>query len=501
MKRRLYAPAVILIGLLSAEIVATAHVYLSNLDLLQATDAILRSGYMPVPNARVAEGLTSLTPAMAGGLFFTLSIGAGLSLITLVVTWLWDRAFKRRLKASFFCLLAWAAALILVNGGGWNLVASMYIVVVPLVTAIAAIVLLPKATTLLSPQGVVWPVAAAVILALLWSLVADANLFTNIRDHLLLPSRPGRSIADAYYGYTLYPAEAFKSLSQKQIRTCVLDDALDRNDRLRLEAIVRSRDYLPVPSGYPADLTIGPDESRSALALINGSDTVMTVQSPSFFDTPDDILARFADHLDDNRVFRSLTLVCLLIGFPLVLFTVLFSVLGLLPDLLVTMAISDVVAAVLCIAIGASLLVPVYRGHNAVAAPGDPAAGLASPSPVTRIAALRKAVMAQQDITGPALALKLAKSPSVAERYWLAHSLAYARRPEAAGLLRTLAEDPVAIVACQALWAMGKRESRNMIPWIIDRINTSSHWYIQMYAYRTLRTLGWVQPRSARFSQ
>ena len=44
MKRRLYAPVVLFIGLLSAQIVATAHVYLSNLDLLQATEAVMRAG-------------------------------------------------------------------------------------------------------------------------------------------------------------------------------------------------------------------------------------------------------------------------------------------------------------------------------------------------------------------------------------------------------------------------------------------------------------------------
>ena len=91
MKRRLYAPAVLLIGLLSAQIVATLHVYLSNMNLLQATETVMRAGYLAVPNARVAAHLDSLTTAMAGGLFFTLSIGAGLSLVTLINAWLWDR--------------------------------------------------------------------------------------------------------------------------------------------------------------------------------------------------------------------------------------------------------------------------------------------------------------------------------------------------------------------------------------------------------------------------
>jgi len=220
MKRRLYAPAVLLIGLLSAQIVATGHVYLSNLDLLQATEAVMRAGYLAVPNAWVTQRLPSLAPAMAGGLFFTLSIGAGLALTTLIAVWIWDRIFQRRLKASVFFLFIWLGVLASVNDNGWNLVASTYCLVVPLVTAVAAIQLLPPKTILLSPLRVLWPVSAAIVLALMWGMVMDRHLFTNIRDHLLLGTRAGQAITEAYYAYTLFPAEAFKALDQKQIRTC-----------------------------------------------------------------------------------------------------------------------------------------------------------------------------------------------------------------------------------------------------------------------------------------
>lgn len=496
MKRRLYAPAVILIGLVSAQIVATAHVYLSNLDLLQAVGAMRRSGYLAVPNGIVADGLSALTTAMAGGLFFTLSIGAGLSLAALVTVWLWDRVFRRRLRDGALCALTWLGAIIAVNSGGWNLVATAYLLVVPGVTGTAAVMLMPARTTLLSPRGVVWPVAAAAILALLWSLVADTNLFTNVRDHLLLANPVGRLITTAYYDYTLYPAEAFKSLTQKQLRTCNLDPALTEPNLSRIERIVRSHDYLPVPSGFPADLTILPGGGQAALSLTRGHDRVMEVTDRTFFETPEDVLAHFSGRLDHNRAFRLLTLGCLLLGLPLVLFTLLFSTLSLLPDLLMTMAASNAVAALLCIVVGVSLLSPVYRGRNALAAPAVPAGDLAAAPLPARIAWLRQAAESGRDTTGVALTLDMAHSASIAERYWLARSLAGGAHPDAGRLLETLADDPATIVACQALWAMGKRNNRQMIPWIIARINTSSDWYFQMYAYRTLRTLGWVQPRS-----
>ncbi len=500
MKRRLYVPAVLCIGLLSAQIVATAHVYLSNLDLLQATEAVMRSGYLAVPNARVTARLDALGPAMAGGLFFTLSIGAGLSLATLIAVWLWDRAFRRRLRSAAMGVLAWTALLVAVNGNGWNAVATLYCVVVPLVTGVAAIQLLPRRTPLVSPGGVVWPVTAVVVLALLWSLVLDSHLFVNIRDYLLLTNPVGRSITDAYYSYTLYPAEAFKSLDQKQIRTCRIDDHLSAPLRTRLAATVRAHDYLPIPAGVPVDLAIRGRNAADPLSLDNRQQTVMRVSSEELLQKTDAVLARYAARLDRNRNFRRLSLVCLLFGLPLVLFSVVFCAAGALPHLFLTLAVSDVIAAALCIVLGAALLMPVYRGHNAIAADGQPPPGLAGATTTVRVAMLRQACEARRDVTEEALRTDIAGSPDIAERYWLARSLACADDPRAAALLRDLADDPVPIVACQALWAMGQRNDRSAIPQLINRLASSPHWYIQMYAYRALRTLGWIQPRSRQAS-
>jgi hypothetical protein len=500
MKRRLFAPAVLLMGLLSAQVVATAHVYLSNLDLLQTTETVMRAGYLAVPNSFVAQKLGSLATAMAGGLFFTLSIGAGLSLASLAAVWLWDRVFQRRLKCTAACLLVWSFGLVLANTNGWNLVATAYWVVVPLVTTVAAIQLLPPKTTLLSPLSVLWPVSAAIVLGLLWGMVMDRHMFTNIRDHLLLGNRAGQAVTAAYYTYTLFPAEAFKSLEQKQIRTCLLDSSLPPALRSRLEKTLRSRDYLPVADGHPAHLTIARDGPSKQLKLIDGHRTVFQVSEKELLARPGEVLTRYSRELDHNGVFRKLTLTCLLLGFPLVLFTFLFSFLSCLPDLFLTVNLSNVIAAVVCILVGGILLVPVYQGHSAPPAAADPAAALTTASATARIAALRQACDDRRDVFRQARKQGLEKSPHVAVRYWLARSLANSKHPGARAMLLDLADDPAPVVACQALWALGQRKDRQTIPEIVERIDASSHWYIQMYAYRALRTLGWVQPQSPQVS-
>ncbi len=496
MKRQLYVLAVLSIGLLSAQIVATAHVYLSNLDLLQTTEAIVRGGYLAVPNTLVAGRLDALATAMAGGLFFTFSIGAGLSLISLSVIWLWDRAFKRRRREGMLFLLAWLAALYLINNNGINIVASLYLVVVPAVTAIAAIVLLPARTTLISSTGVLWPISAALILTLIWSLVLDQYLFVNIRDHLLLSNRMGQAITNAYYEYTLFPAQAFKSLAQKQIRTCVFKDGLELATYKQLERSMRSRDYLPVPEGYATDLIIDRDAQAIRLSTGDGKHRALRVSISDLLENPKKVLQRLTEQTDTYRTFRQLTLLCLLTGFPLVLYSFIFSLVIVLPSLFFSTRVAVVMASLICIAIGVLLLNPVYRGRTAEHPANNPPPDLASPTYATRIAALRLACHKKQDISLKAANLGLENSPHIAERYWLAHSLAYASGPKATAMLTHLAGDPVPIVACQALWAIGKRKNRALIPQIIERINTTPVWYTQMYAYRALRTLGWVQPKS-----
>ncbi len=496
MKRRLYAPAVILLGLLSAQLIATTHVYLSNRNLLQTTEALLHAQYLSVPNARVAAHLDTLTTAMAGGLLFTLSIGAGLAMLALAGVWVWDRVFQRSRKAALVMLLLWAGGIFLVNGNGWNPAASAYLAGVPLVSAMAALALLPAPSPMISASRVWWPVSAALILALLWGLVLDRHLFTHIRDHLLLGSPIGQSITNAYYAYTLFPAETFKSLAQKQIRTCTLDASLDRDHRVRLERLVRTHDCLPLPAGQATDLLIGWDTPAKQFYLRTNRGTVLSVTEKELFNDPQTALNTVADRDDHNRIFRTMSLLGLMLGLPLVLFALLFSGLAFLANRFLAASTPDAVATILCVLAGGLLLIPVYQGRSAAASLQDPTRDLAATCATTRIAALRQAAFDQRDIAAAAKAQAIQNNPHIAERYWLARSLAYAKDPDTAAMLRALADDPAPIVACQALRAMGERGDRQFIEEIIDRINRSSDWYIQLYGYRALRKLGWVQPQS-----
>jgi hypothetical protein len=103
----LYPFATLLLGLFVAQVLATVQVYLSNRDLFDSLMAIKDAGYLTVPNQNVTQGLKGFTPAFCGGLFFTFSIGAGISFFSLALAWVWDRLFFRKQYLLYFYLSLW----------------------------------------------------------------------------------------------------------------------------------------------------------------------------------------------------------------------------------------------------------------------------------------------------------------------------------------------------------------------------------------------------------
>ena len=71
---------------------------------------------------------------------------------------------------------------------------------------------------------------AVSLLGLLWSTQMNGDLYINIRDNLLLSNAPGIHVNDFYYQYTLYPAEVFRNLNQKLIKTYHLSEMPDGRD-------------------------------------------------------------------------------------------------------------------------------------------------------------------------------------------------------------------------------------------------------------------------------
>ena len=126
-------------GLGLTQIIATIHVYLSNLELSGTLADISTAGYLAVPNESVAAGLPNLKTAFWGGLFFTFTIGAGLGLGAMTAAWVWVRIYLRRQIALIVLLVVWLVSLVLLNSDGFALMPTLYfLIVAPAVFALTA---------------------------------------------------------------------------------------------------------------------------------------------------------------------------------------------------------------------------------------------------------------------------------------------------------------------------------------------------------------------------
>jgi len=312
----------LLSGLFTAQIIATIQVYLSNAGLYRTFTAMREAGYLVVPNQYAAHYLKEFTPAFFGGLFFTLTVGAGLSLLTFAVFWTWDRVFSRSRIFMSLLLLSWVGCLLCVNFHGFSIAATAYFVFVPVVVSASALKWMPAWTRQRTRFGEFAPVIPLLLLALLWLPCAGGDVFLDIRDNLLMSNSFGTKISDFYYKYTLYPAEAFKSLDQKILRTCRLEGMKDSTANL-LEKKLLDHDYLNI-RGYPkADLEI--TEEGGMLAFNNRGKTILRIAQGDFLAASGDVLREFSLKSDRHSSFRKFTFFCLLTGFPLILYITLYA--------------------------------------------------------------------------------------------------------------------------------------------------------------------------------
>lgn len=190
--RRFYAAKVLLVGLFAAQVLATIQVYLSNERLYRTLMAIKGAGYLPIPNQHVMKSLQECGPAFFGGLFFSLSVGAGLSLLSLAAAWIWDRFGSRNKLLLILFMLLWIGCLVKANWQGFCPMVTAYFLVLPPVTFMTTLKWMPehpKHTLWLSEVVHLLPI---LLLALLWSSQMDTHLFVDFRDSLLLTNPLGQ---------------------------------------------------------------------------------------------------------------------------------------------------------------------------------------------------------------------------------------------------------------------------------------------------------------------
>ena len=490
--RLLYPARVLLLGLFTAQALATIQVYLSNAHLYNNLMAIKDAGYLTIPNQRIMHSLQEFGTAFSGGLFFTLSVGAGLTIFSLAAAWVWDRLLRRKRLSLIPFFMLWAGGLLAVNHRGICPMVTSYFLFIPPLVFLATLRWMPppsRQRVWLNRMIYLIPVF---LLTLLWTSEMDSHLFPDLRDNLLLSNPLGTKINDFYYDYTLYPAEVFKSLDQKILKTCSLENIQERSMLRSLERELLNHDYIHVGGDVAVDMKIA--QEGNILTLGNKGRTILRTTPGDFFSAPGTVLKEFSSRSDRHAFFRKLTFFSLLIGFPISLYIILYALFRLVACLFLDLRTSSIISSILCFLIGITLLVHYSRLREIEVK--DLAGALESERWQKRVTALKIIQQKGMEVGDFQAYQGMLASPHIPERYWLVRALGFSRQSETFKDLLSFLDDPHPNVVSMAFYALGQRGDRRAVNEIIKRVETSDDWYNQWYAYKALRRLGWKQTRS-----
>jgi hypothetical protein len=330
------------------------------------------------------------------------------------------------------------------------------------------------------------------LLALLLAWQIDSRMFTDFRDIFLLSNSVGSKINKFYYKYTLYPAEVFKSLNQRMLKTVKVESKANTETRT-LENILLNYDYIPIQRDIDADLTV--TSTVDGFIFKSHERPVLQISSKVFFRAPHRTLEKFEQKSDKWAFFRYATMFSLLSGFPLAVYVIAHGIISLLFGIFFNSKTASLIASILCFGFGLILLFSFQLSRAYNVSERDIAGALHSRRWQDRVAALKfideNGLEVRQFQNYP----ELLKSPCIAERYWFVRTLARSRKAETYRDLIGFLNDTHPNVVSMALYGLGERGNKEAIGTIMQVIKTSDDWYNQWYAYRALRALGWRQTK------
>ncbi|MCP4748577.1 MAG: hypothetical protein GY874_20945 [Desulfobacteraceae bacterium] len=487
----------IITGLLGSQILGTLFVWQSNLHLKRSLEAVTDSGWLAIPTGTAAAGLTSLKNAIAAGLFYALSVGAGLTLLTWAVLKLHTRLSGKNRNPLIFMALIWLGLIVAVNLKGFTIYPSLFVVITPAVTALAHYFTKPETNHKRDKSAWWLPVVVLLLLTALWFTQISNNLFIIVRDHLLLSNSLGRSINGYYYRHTLHAAEAFKSFRQKFQKTCRLEIAKEDKNALRLKRLLTNRQILELTSSradMPVDIQVKLTKNEIVLTPARGQPLV--VDAKAFFKNPGSWFRRFSDQNDRLSIFRKIIFAGLLIGFPCLLYLAFYGFLSTIIRIWVYPDKTIKVTSCLCLIIGIALFVPVLGGVQADFPKHHIEKILHNSNWPEKVRALRQIENQKLEIADYPSYKTLLKSGQVVERYWLARALAISRNANTYQDLSILTADSHPNVVCQAFYALSRRKNPIGIKIIQNKLTSTGHWYVQWYGYNAMKGLGWRQKKS-----
>ena len=476
-------------GLVSTQIIAILHVWVSNQVLYQKMRALDEAGFVTVPGILVQPLLTMLSSAFWGGLFFTATLGPLLILFTTVAVLIAIHLPKGRWLPTLFL---WLGLMFFVNQQGFNVFATVYVTLVPLMAGLFLLRNVVVVSKTIWIKVFLCGCTGAIVLAFILVTAMPQYGFVRFRDRFLLSHSGGRAVNGFYYQYTLFAAEAIKSNHQKQMVSYRIDPQEGTNlDVETIEEKFTVYDYLRI-ADHPADMTIQ-IHATGAVMLIDRYGAALKSSLGELHSTPKKILIRFSKLSDRNSGLRQLLLIGLLVGLPLIIYVFFYVTLFQVLKWWQSPGMAAALAGFICLGLGATFWWLLWTPGPLSSQPGTLIKALEEGRRYEQLDALEALIEQRYDITAVSNYPDLLRSQDVAVRYKVARALRNHPGRQSREGVDQLLVDPNPNVRCMALQTVGRWGDPDDIPLLLETIQLSNHWYVQYYAYRALKRLGWNQ--------
>jgi hypothetical protein len=495
MNKNFYVLKTLLVGLCVSQIISWFQVYLSNIRLCDTLTTIKAHGYLLVPNQNIISSLKDFYPAFMGGLFFTITLGSSISIITFAAVWAWDRLFLRKKSFLIFFLIIWALIIVHVNISGFSFFITSYFLFIPLAVCTGTLKWMPvqmqnqNRLKRIILRFIPFLFIPLLLFPFLSGIQAHSNVFLHFRDNILLSNHLGIKLNDFYYKYGLYPAQVFKSLNQKTLKTYTVEGMKKQSVKTGTEKKLLHYDYLNVGKASDPDLTI--KKQKHILLFKHKNKTICTVNIKEFLANPGKALNDFSHKTDKFRYFRMYIYFSLITAPFIILYIILYNLLRCLIFFISQKNASEY-ASVLCFLIVIFFLFFSYTA-NIQLNTHDIEKGLGSENQNIRIKTLKYITKKKLELINYPGYRNIISSPHMLDRTYLAIALGVSREQASYDDLLLLLNDSEHIVVWTALGALGRRQDKGAVNHIINLLQKSDHWYEQWYAYNALKNLGWRQ--------
>lgn len=488
-------PLAVAAGLAACHLPASLWIFSTSQDLAAKMRALASLGFTAVPNEKIWPLLDSFPVAFKSAFFFTLSLGAGLSLLFGFLAWLLLGKSPHRLSGARLAIYAAPAILLLagLNYKGIVLYPSLFVVFVALAVGLVSGLSARRGRERTSGLTALLFFAPIIVSAALWVSVTATlgkQLFDSLRDDVLLRNPIGVAVNNWYYRYTLYAAEPFKNMGQQKLKTAVLSDSIDGSVKKSITRALATADYVVLKGEGPVDLVLTREGDKLVFSQSRGK-PVVDMPIKEFVQKPLPSMGKYHHALDRHGFFRALTLSCLILGFPMILYYFIFGALARLGSFVLGQKLSLVAAGLAILAFNMLLWMPLYRSVSAMKNHGDPETLLASEDPALRIAGIRNAIQQRKKVCGLPAFQKLLNQGDIAERRWAVKALGILPCPEAESMLTALLSDENPNVVCLSMHSLKRKGAGERLQVILDILRNSPHWYVQWYAYQAAKGMGW----------